>query len=77
MHRLTYKDNKIMRKSSVLINIRGSIRKMEKGDVLTLDKGYNIRVVRSAASDIATLENKEFSVAAPRESDVIKVTRIS
>ena len=66
-----------MEKHTEAINIRGTIRKMEKGETLILGKVYNIRMIRTAASEIATLEDKRFSVSAPRESDVIKVTRIS
>ena len=51
---------------------------MECGDELRLEKTqYKVRVVRSAASDIGNEYGRSYSVSAPRESDVIKITRIS
>lgn len=78
MHKLTYKDKDYMNKCKILINVRGSIAKMECGDIIRLKKSdYKIRVVRSAASDIGNEYNRTYSVSSPKDSDLIKITRIS
>lgn len=67
-----------MNNIKTLINVRGSIALMECGDELRLKKTqYKVRVVRSAASDIGNEYGRSYSVSAPRESDVIKIRRIS
>lgn len=67
-----------MGKCKTLINVRGSIARMECGDIIRLTKSdYKIRVVRSAASDIGNEYGRQYSVSSPRNSDLIKITRIS
>ena len=59
------------------INVRGTIRKMEVGEVCKMGIDANPRYVRQVASEIGLLEQKSFSISCTKNDRKITVTRIS
>ncbi|MDR1112220.1 MAG: hypothetical protein LBL18_00440 [Bacteroidales bacterium] len=58
-------------------NVRGEIKALEKGSVLTLprkNKAYRLSVVRSTASSVKSDTGKRFTVSA--DDKTITITRV-
>ena len=59
------------------INVRGTLRQMEVGEVCRMGLEANPKYVRQVACEIGLLEQKSFSISCTKTSNNITVTRVS
>lgn len=72
-----YSKNMEIQKLPERINVRGTLRQMEVGEVCRMGLEANPKYVRQVACEIGLLEQKSFSISCTKTSNNITVTRVS